>query len=135
MSHCTWLVFHALLPESRARRPANEPQVLEYFKLLGRTLARALQDSRLLDLPLSHVFYRAALGRPLDLADVHSFDPALHASLAKLAAAAAEWRAAGCKGEPTVDGAALPDLCLTFQLPGEPLSWLQQCFTLLVSSL
>ena len=33
-------------------------QVVDLFKLLGRALAKALQDNRLLDLPLSYVFYR-----------------------------------------------------------------------------
>lgn len=38
-------------------------QVVEHFKLLGRTVGKALQDNRLLDLPLNHVFYRGALGK------------------------------------------------------------------------
>ena len=33
-------------------------QVVDLFKLLGRAMAKALQDNRLLDLPLSYVFYR-----------------------------------------------------------------------------
>lgn len=33
-------------------------KVLDRFKLLGRAMAKALQDSRLLDIPLSYVFYR-----------------------------------------------------------------------------
>lgn len=33
-------------------------KVLSHFKLLGRAMAKALQDNRLLDLPLSYVFYR-----------------------------------------------------------------------------
>ncbi len=33
-------------------------KVLAHFKLLGRAMAKALQDNRLLDLPLSYVFYR-----------------------------------------------------------------------------
>lgn len=32
--------------------------MLDYFKLLGRAMAKALQDNRLLDIPLSYVFYR-----------------------------------------------------------------------------
>lgn len=36
-------------------------KILEYFKLLGRAMAKALQDNRLLDIPLSYVFYRCAL--------------------------------------------------------------------------
>ena len=33
-------------------------KVLGHFKLLGRAMAKALQDNRLLDIPLSYVFYR-----------------------------------------------------------------------------
>jgi E3 ubiquitin-protein ligase TRIP12 len=33
-------------------------KVIESFRLLGRTVAKALQDSRLLDLPLSPLFFR-----------------------------------------------------------------------------
>mgnify|MGYP001807231317 CR=1 FL=1 len=38
---------------------AAAAKVVEHFRLLGRTLAKALQDNRLLDLPLSHVFFAA----------------------------------------------------------------------------
>lgn len=33
-------------------------KVVERFRLLGRAMAKALQDSRLLDIPLSYTFYR-----------------------------------------------------------------------------
>jgi len=35
--------------------------VLQRFVLLGRAAAKALQDSRLLDVPLSYVFYKCVL--------------------------------------------------------------------------
>ena len=35
-------------------------KVVDRFKLLGRAMAKALQDNRLLDIPLSYVFYRSA---------------------------------------------------------------------------
>ncbi len=35
-------------------------QVLDLFKLLGRSMAKALQDNRLMDLPLNYAFYRCA---------------------------------------------------------------------------
>ena len=44
-------------PQPPAKRKASS-RVLELFKLLGRAMAKALQDNRLLDLPLSYVFYR-----------------------------------------------------------------------------
>ena len=44
-------------------------KVGERFRLLGRAMAKALQDSRLLDLPLSYLFYRC----PSCLFPAHSF--------------------------------------------------------------
>lgn len=38
-------------------------KVLEHFRLLGRVMAKALQDGRLLDLPLSKAFYKLVLGQ------------------------------------------------------------------------
>ena len=35
--------------------------MVERFRVLGRAMAKALQDSRLLDLPLSYLFYRCTL--------------------------------------------------------------------------
>lgn len=91
-------------------------RTIERFRLLGRMMAKALQDSRLLDLPLSQCFYRAALGRPLDLYDISSFDPQLGASLVKLSNAA---RKTAPGGKVQIDGVAVEDLCLHFTLPGQ----------------
>jgi E3 ubiquitin-protein ligase TRIP12 len=38
-------------------------KVIEYFRLVGRVVAKVLQDGRLLDLPLSTAFYKLALGQ------------------------------------------------------------------------
>uniref|UniRef100_A0A453AFS6 HECT domain-containing protein n=1 Tax=Aegilops tauschii subsp. strangulata TaxID=200361 RepID=A0A453AFS6_AEGTS len=38
-------------------------KVVEYFRLVGRIMAKALQDGRLLDLPLSTAFYKLLLGQ------------------------------------------------------------------------
>lgn len=37
-------------------------KAIEYYRLLGRVMAKALQDGRLLDLPLSIAFYKLVLG-------------------------------------------------------------------------
>ncbi|GJV79147.1 zinc finger, CCHC-type containing protein [Tanacetum coccineum] len=73
-------------------------KVIEYSRLLGCVMAKALQDDRLLDLPLSTAFYKLVLGQQLDLMDVSSFDAAR---------AASSW-------------APVEDLCLDFTLPGYP---------------
>lgn len=38
-------------------------KVIEYFRLLGRVMAKALQDGRLLDVPLSTAFFKLILGQ------------------------------------------------------------------------
>jgi E3 ubiquitin-protein ligase TRIP12 len=52
-------LFPAPLPP--AERAAGA-KVVESFRLLGRAVGKALQDSRLMDLPLSAVFYRWGWG-------------------------------------------------------------------------
>lgn len=90
------------------------------FTLLGRVTAKALQDSRLLDLPLSPLFYRLALGGRVDLYDIKKFDAALGSSIEKLHSAYHAHQAGGGQGPLLVDGCAVEDLCLSFQLPGYP---------------
>lgn len=52
-------------------------QAASHFRLLGRAVAKALQDGRLLDLPLSPLFYRLALQRRVDLYDIRRLDSSL----------------------------------------------------------
>lgn len=52
-------------------------QAVSHFRLLGRAVAKALQDNRLLDLPLSPLFYRLALQRRVDLFDIRRLDSSL----------------------------------------------------------
>jgi E3 ubiquitin-protein ligase TRIP12 len=70
-----------LFPAPLSPSARSTAKAVEHFRLLGRSVAKALQDSRLMDLPLSPAFYRAALGRRLDLIDISGFDPHLGASL------------------------------------------------------
>lgn len=100
---------------------------MDLFRLLGRVVGKALQDSRLLDVGLSPTFYRAAVGNAaLALPDVAAIDPALGRTLATLAAAAKQMAKLRASGAPehewravTVDGAAISDMCLSFTLPGD----------------
>ncbi|KAF6266557.1 hypothetical protein COO60DRAFT_1697133 [Scenedesmus sp. NREL 46B-D3] len=101
-------LFPAPLPEPKRGAHAA---VVEHFRLLGRAVAKALQDNRLLDLPLNPVFFRAALGKPLDLFDVGQVDPVLGASLERLAAAAAAHAAAAGPGLFTLPGEPAYELC------------------------
>lgn len=48
-------------------------KVVEYFRLLGRVMAKALQDGRLMDVPLSTAFYKLILGQVSFLLSVTFF--------------------------------------------------------------
>lgn len=120
---------HGLFPLPLAPfAPAEEVERrLRNFRLLGRVLAKSIQDGRLLDLPLSSAFHRLLLGKPLDIVDVASFDPALGSTLTSLrgvADAARALRAHGASAEEIegleVSGSKVEDLSLTFTLPGHP---------------
>ncbi|KAL6497911.1 E3 ubiquitin-protein ligase upl3 [Orobanche hederae] len=100
-------------------------KVIEYYRLLGRVMAKALQDGRLLDLPLSDAFYRLVLGQELDLHDIVSFDLELGTTLQELQALVYRKQYLESTGsykpeELSFRGASIEDLCLDFSLPGYP---------------
>ncbi|CAK9144918.1 unnamed protein product [Ilex paraguariensis] len=103
-------------------------KVIEYFLLLGRVVAKALQDGRLLDLPLSTAFYKLVLGQELDLHDILSFDTELGKTLQGLQALVSRKQylesMGGYDQDEVVDlrfhGVPIEDLCLDFTLPGYP---------------
>ncbi|KAK4424057.1 E3 ubiquitin-protein ligase UPL3 [Sesamum alatum] len=100
-------------------------KVIEYYRLLGRVMAKALQDGRLLDLPLSVAFYKLVLGQELDLHDISSFDVELGTTLQELQALVCRKQYLESIGrynpeELRFRGASIEDLCLDFSLPGYP---------------
>mmetsp|Transcript_35991 Transcript_35991/g.113876 ORF Transcript_35991/g.113876 Transcript_35991/m.113876 type:complete len:398 (+) Transcript_35991:3-1196(+) len=112
---------HGLFPRPLSAEQAVSSEgkkVVERFRLLGRVMAKALQDGRMMDLPLAPAFYRLALGLPLDLHDVRSFDPDLGANLAEMEATVRAGPGPG--GKLQVRGCDVEDLCLDFTLPGAP---------------
>ncbi|CAH8305538.1 unnamed protein product [Eruca vesicaria subsp. sativa] len=104
-------------------------KAIEYFRLLGRVMAKALQDGRLLDLPLSTAFYKLVLGQQeLDLHDIALFDAELGKTLQELrvlvgrkqyleAVGGDNWSAIS---DLSLRGSRIEDLCLDFTLPGYP---------------
>lgn len=50
-------------PNADASEGGQFCKVIEYFRLVGRVMAKALQDGRLLDLPFSTAFYKLVLGQ------------------------------------------------------------------------
>ncbi|XP_073065596.1 LOW QUALITY PROTEIN: E3 ubiquitin-protein ligase UPL3-like [Primulina eburnea] len=100
-------------------------KAIDYFRLLGRFMAKALQDGRLLDLPLSTAFYKLVLGQELDLHDIISFDAELGTTLQELQALVCrkqylESIGSSNQQELRFRGASIEDLCLDFSLPGYP---------------
>uniref|UniRef100_A0A453MNZ2 HECT-type E3 ubiquitin transferase n=1 Tax=Aegilops tauschii subsp. strangulata TaxID=200361 RepID=A0A453MNZ2_AEGTS len=103
-------------------------KVVEYFRLVGRVVAKVLQDGRLLDLPLSTAFYKLILGQELDLFDIISFDAELGKTLQELRVLVERKRflesTCGKDQLEVADlrfrGAPIEDLCLDFTLPGFP---------------
>ncbi|GJU58363.1 E3 ubiquitin protein ligase UPL3 [Tanacetum coccineum] len=100
--------------------------ITEHFRLLGRVIAKALQDGRLLDLPLSPAFYKLMLGQELDLHDISLFDAEFGKTLQEL-------QALVCRKQYLESihdrneilnlrfrGTPVEDLCLDFTLPGYP---------------
>lgn len=74
------------LPLGRNAKVGHVSKVRSRFKLLGKFVAKALMDSRMLDLPLSLAMYKWMLGQEgsLSLADMESIDPGLAQSLRQL---------------------------------------------------
>ncbi|GMH23656.1 hypothetical protein Nepgr_025499 [Nepenthes gracilis] len=115
-------------PNSDSADGSRFSKVIEYFRLLGRVMAKALQDGRLLDLPLSTAFYKLVLGQELDLHDILSFDPDFGKILQELQALVCRKQYLESIGgdnpealaELRLRGASVEDLCLDFTLPGYP---------------
>ncbi|GLT86086.1 hypothetical protein SLE2022_042490 [Rubroshorea leprosula] len=115
-------------PSADASEGSPLYKVIEYFRLVGRVMAKALQDGRLLDLPLSTAFYKLVLGQELDLHDILSLDPEFGKILQELHLLVLRKQYLESLGGDNSDaiselsfrGAPVEDLCLDFTLPGYP---------------
>lgn len=111
---------HGLFPNPlppNLREKKEGKLVLSRFKLCGRLVGKALQDNRLLDLPISPVFYSLLLNRHVGIADVCRMDPTLGKQLVGIKTALAQHK----RGTPLVIfGTRLEDLQLEFSVPGYP---------------
>ncbi|XP_042478317.1 E3 ubiquitin-protein ligase UPL3-like [Macadamia integrifolia] len=115
-------------PNADASEGSQFSKVIEYFRLVGRVMAKALQDGRLLDLPLSTSYYKLVLGQELDLHDILSFDAEFGKILQELQVLVCRknyLEAMGGSNQNAIAdlrfrGAPIEDLCLDFSLPGYP---------------
>ncbi|XP_037076185.1 LOW QUALITY PROTEIN: E3 ubiquitin-protein ligase TRIP12-like [Pollicipes pollicipes] len=121
-------------PVARSGKSGTITRLKAKYKFLGKLMAKALTDFRLLDLPLSVPFYKWLLRqeRSMTLADVHQLDASLAATLSQLAAVVRRRRQ--LEADPAlggeqrraavealgVDGCSVEELGLDFTLPGHP---------------
>ncbi|KAF8784377.1 E3 ubiquitin-protein ligase TRIP12 like protein [Argiope bruennichi] len=120
------------MPLARSAKVGLVTKVRSKFKLLGKFLAKALMDSRMLDIPLSLVFYKWMLNQEnnLSLADLKHVDESLAHTIHQLEQLAIEKRKLEndkslnsinlkCALESlTLEGCPVEDLNLDFTLPG-----------------
>ena len=59
-------------------------RTLQLFGFMGKFVAKAMLDNRLVDLPFCQTFYKQLLGEPLSLADLAEVNPSLASQLQKL---------------------------------------------------
>lgn len=102
------------------------------FRFLGKFLAKACMDSRMVDIPFSQTFYKWLLGREdqIDISDMRHVDNTLHKSLSQLYEVILQKKKLESDQEHsteslqlalsslTLDGVLIEDLGLDFVLPG-----------------
>jgi E3 ubiquitin-protein ligase TRIP12 len=104
-------------------------RTLQLFGFMGKFVAKAMLDNRLVDLPFCQTFYKQLLGEPLSIADLAEVNPSLASQLQKLQRLAHQRTAllrGGAKPSDAsvkalkLDGVEVGDLGLDLTLPGAP---------------
>lgn len=123
-----------LFPAPLARGSELSASKRRLFETLGRFVAKAILDCRIVDLPFSSVFFAWLLGTEdqLGVSDLRAVDVSLWQTVSRLAVLSRrkakldaathltpEERAEALAGL-TLDGVSVEDLCLEFTLPGYP---------------
>ncbi|KAG8229177.1 hypothetical protein J437_LFUL009894 [Ladona fulva] len=121
-------------PLPRNAKVAQVTRIKSKFRFLGKFMAKAVMDSRMLDLPFSVAFYRWLLGQEvsLGLSDLCFVRPEVHKTLARLQELVVkkEMVEVDTSLHPSerremieglsLDGCPVSDLGLDFTLPGYP---------------
>ncbi|KAF6150541.1 hypothetical protein GIB67_030342 [Kingdonia uniflora] len=94
-------------------------EVIKRFVLLGKVVAKALQDGRVLDLPLSKAFFKLILDQELSIYDIPLIDPGLGRSLLEFQALS-DRRKFLKLDDTRFRNTRIEDLYLDFTLPGYP---------------
>ena len=93
--------------------PLQSSEDLKYFGLIGRLVAKTLYDEKLVDLPLSPVFWKLVLKKDLTINDLVSVDPDLGKHILELSHLVEKK-----DSQATFKGASVESLELYFELPG-----------------
>lgn len=103
----------------RPYMPGRCPRkVIATFDMMGKAVAKCIQDGRMMDLDLSLPFMSLVQRKPLDFAHLEALDPVTANSLMKIKATAKS--AKSRRGASKLNGCKVDDLCLYFTLPGYP---------------
>ncbi|XP_075236613.1 E3 ubiquitin-protein ligase ctrip isoform X2 [Lycorma delicatula] len=119
-------------PIGRSSKISHLVKVRSKFRFLGKLMAKAVMDSRMLDLPLSVSFYRCLLGEEatLSLSDLAHVTPDVHRTLLRFQSVIRQRKAilndAMLSHDQQLekisslclDGCSIEDLGLDFTLPG-----------------
>ena len=117
---------------SRNAKTATVTKLCSKFQFLGKFLARAIMDFRILDIPFCQILYKWLLNQEgtLDLGDLAAVDPVLAQSLTQLQQVVQRKRQLEQDSSHTpdsrqlavesltLDGTPIEDLGLSFALPG-----------------
>ncbi|TID31093.1 hypothetical protein CANINC_000337 [Pichia inconspicua] len=121
---------HGLFPRPLSKENPHMSNTLLYFKVLGKFLARAFLDSRLVDFNFNPLFFEIAmnyaLGREMkygiieSISKIKELDESLALSLKHLNQYLKDFETIpeGTWDDHTIDGATVSDLMLSFVLPG-----------------
>ncbi|KAK7602929.1 hypothetical protein V9T40_006903 [Parthenolecanium corni] len=121
-------------PLGRTTKVSQLVKIKGKFRFLGKLMAKAVMDSRLLDLPFSLTFYRWMLGQEstLSVCDLADVVPDVYRTIVRLRGLCLEKKALENKttltseekiekiNQLTLDGCPIEDLSLDFTLPGYP---------------
>jgi E3 ubiquitin-protein ligase TRIP12 len=64
--------------------PEELQKIYEVYRLSGMMIAKSISDDRLIDLPLSPLFWDLALGKKMNIFDIERLDPSLYKVFAEL---------------------------------------------------
>ncbi|MCO5566531.1 hypothetical protein L7F22_020208 [Adiantum nelumboides] len=117
-----------LFPRPWQQSSSYHGTILKYFQLLGQVVGKALQDGRLLDLPLSNLFYKLMLDQDLDLYDIKFIDFELGSSLEQMHKLITKKQQSKALKRSTkerkrclrIHNTKIEELFLNFTLPGYP---------------